>query len=65
MDNWQRNVRTLLEESKGKTMVRKVDTYEYESLETMIQRGHIDLAEIKAIFTDQTYNKWYEDRNFK
>jgi len=65
MDNWKRNIKTLLEESKGKTMTRKVDTYEYESLETMINKGHIELTELKELFTDQTYSKWYEERNFK
>ena len=46
-------------------MTRKVDTYEYESLETMINKGHIELTELKELFTDQTYSKWYEERNFK
>ena len=40
----QRLVQTLAESHKDKTMTRKVDTYEYESLETCIQTEQVLLA---------------------
>jgi len=60
----QRLVRALAESKKDKTMTRKVDTYEYESLETCIKTEQIPPSEIAEIFTDKAYYKWYSDRNF-
>jgi len=61
----QRMVRTLAENFKDKPMTRKVDTYEYESLETCIKMEQVPPNEIAELFTDPDFYKWYEDRNFK
>ena len=61
----QRLVRTLAENFKDKTMIRKVDTYEYESLEQCIKSEQVPPNEIAELFTDKEYYKWYADRNFK
>jgi len=45
-------------------MTRKVDTYEYESLETCIKSDQVPAAEIAEIFTDKSYYEWYKKRNF-
>ena len=37
----QRLIKTLAESKKDKTMTRKVDTYEYENLETCIQTEQV------------------------
>ena len=58
-----RAVRTLAESNKNKKMTRKVDTYEYESLEACIRSDQIPPSEIAEIFTDKAYYKWYADRN--
>ena len=50
-------------ENKQK-MTRKVDTYEYESLETCIQTEQVPPSEIAEIFTDKAFYKWYSKRNF-
>ena len=63
--NHQGNIRTVAEHSKDKTMTRKVDTYEYESLEKMIVKDELPMSEIAEIFTDKTYYNWYAERNFK
>jgi len=60
-----RVVRTLAENSKNKPMTRKVDTYEYETLEECIKSEQVPPAEIAEIFTDKEYYKWYAKRNFK
>jgi len=60
-----RVVRTLAENSKNKSMTRKVDTYEYETLEECIKSEQVPPAEIAEIFTDKEYYKWYAKRNFK
>tara|TARA_B000000565_G_scaffold92357_1_gene68010 strand:- start:1210 stop:1413 length:204 start_codon:yes stop_codon:yes gene_type:complete len=60
----QRLVKTLAESKKDKTMTRKVDTYEYESLETCIQTEQVPPSEIAEIFTDKAFYKWYSKRNF-
>ena len=52
-DNWNRNVRTIAEHSKKFPMTRKVDTYEYESLEKMILDDTIIYSEILELFTDK------------
>jgi len=59
-----RVVRTLAEANKDKKMTRKVDTYEYESLETCIKSDQVPAAEIAEIFTDKSYYEWYKKRNF-
>ena len=60
----QRLVQTLAESNKDKTMTRKVDTYEYESLETCIQTEQVPPSEIAELFTDKAFYKWYSKRNF-
>ena len=60
----QRLVRALAESKKDKTMTRKVDTYEYESLETCIQTEQVPPSEIAELFTDKSFYKWYSKRNF-
>jgi len=60
----QRLVRTLAESKKDTTMTRKVDTYEYESLEKMIKNEEIPPSEIAELFTDKSYYEWYSKRNF-
>ena len=60
-----RVVRTLAENAKGKKMTRKVDNYEYESLETCIQTEQVPPAEIAELFTDKAFYDWYAKRNFK
>ena len=62
--NHERNVRTLAENFKDKKMTRKVDTYEYESLETCIQTEQVPPSEIAELFTDKAFYKWYAKRNF-
>ncbi len=57
-------VRTLAEANKGKPMKRKVDTYEYESLEECIKSDQVPANHIAEIFTDPDYYKWYAKRNF-
>tara|TARA_B100001094_G_C17496265_1_gene468896 strand:+ start:56 stop:280 length:225 start_codon:yes stop_codon:yes gene_type:complete len=59
-----RMVRTLAEANKGKPMKRKVDTYEYESLEECIKSDQVPANHIAEIFTDPDYYKWYAKRNF-
>ena len=61
----QRLIRTLAEANKDRKMTRKVDTYEYESLETCIKSDQVPANEIAELFTDPDYYKWYADRNFK
>ena len=60
----QRLIKTLAESKKDKTMTRKVDTYEYESLETCIQTEQVPPSEIAELFTDKAFYKWYSKRNF-
>ena len=60
----QRLIKTLAESKKNNTMTRKVDTYEYESLETCIQTEQVPPSEIAEIFTDKAFYKWYSKRNF-
>ena len=56
----QRLVKTLAESNKEKTMTRKVDTYEYESLEECIKMEQVPPSEIAEIFTDKSFYKWYK-----
>ena len=60
-----RLVRTLAENFKDKKMTRKVDTYEYESLETCIKSDQVPANEIAELFTDKAFYDWYAERNFK
>ena len=60
----QRLVKTLAESYKDKTMTRKVDTYEYENLETCIKTEQVPPSEIAEVFTDKAFYKWYSKRNF-
>ena len=64
MNKQDRVVRTLAEDAKGKKMTRKVDTYEYESLETCIKTEQVPPSEIAELFTDKAFYKWYSNRNF-
>ena len=63
-ENHKRNIRTLAENAKDKKMTRKVDTYEYEDLETCIKTDQVPEAEIAELFTDKDFYKWYAKRNF-
>jgi len=60
----QRLIRTLAEANKDRKMTRKVDTYEYESLEQCIKSYQVPANEIAEIFTDKAYYDWYSKRNF-
>ena len=64
MNKQDRIIRTLAEDAKGKKMTRKVDTYEYESLETCIKTEQVPPSEIAELFTDKAFYKWYSKRNF-
>ena len=57
-----RAVRTLAESNKNKKMTRKVDTYEYESLEVCIRSDQVPTSEISEIFTDKAFYKWYKKK---
>ena len=63
-ENWNRNVRTIAEHAKKFPMTRKVDTYEYENLETCIKTEQVPPSEIAELFTDKAFYKWYSKRNF-
>ena len=60
----QRLIRTLAEANKDRKMTRKVDTYEYESLEQCIKSDQVPANEIAELFTDKAYYDWYSKRNF-
>ena len=51
---------TIGEDSIKKTMTRKVDTYEYESLAECIRSDQVPASEIAEIFTDKDYYNWYK-----
>jgi hypothetical protein len=65
MSNHLRNVRALFENAKSFEVSRKIDTYEYESLEKMILDDNVRYSEIMEIFTDKDYRDWFHERNFK
>ena len=65
MINHLRNIRALFENAKSFKVSRKVDTYEYESLEKMILDDNIRYSEIMEIFTDKDYREWFYQRNFR
>jgi len=48
-----------LGESPGK-MTRKVDTYEYDTLSELINKDELPIKEIKEIFTDKDFYKYYK-----
>jgi len=60
----QRLIRTLAEANKDRKMTRKVDTYEYETLEQCIKSDQVPANEIAELFTDKAYYDWYSKRNF-
>ena len=64
MSNHLRNIRALLENAKEFEVSRKVDTYEYESLEKMILGEQIRYSEVIELFTDVVYREWFYERNF-
>ena len=64
MSNHLRNIRALLENAKEFEVSRKVDTYEYESLEKMILEDQIRYSEVIELFTDVVYREWFYERNF-
>jgi|TARA_B110000858_G_C17481069_1_gene327185 hypothetical protein len=65
MSNHLRNIRALFENAKSFKVSRKVDTYEYESLEKMILDDTIIYSEILELFTDKIYREWFYQRNFR
>ena len=65
MSNHLRNIRALFENAKSFKVSRKVDTYEYESLEKMILDDNIRYSEVIEIFTDKDYREWFYQRNFR
>ena len=62
--NHLRNIRALMESAKNFEVSRKVDTYEYESLEKMILDDQIKYSEVIELFTDKIYSAWFYERNF-
>ena len=54
-----------MESAKEFEVSRKVDTYEYESLEKMILDDNIRYSEVMEIFTDKDYREWFYQRNFR
>ena len=65
MSNHLRNVRALFENAKSFEVSRKIDTYEYESLEKLILDDNVRYSEIMEIFTDKDYRDWFYQRNFR
>ena len=65
MSNHLRNIRALFENAKSFKVSRKVDTYEYESLEKMILDDNVRYSEVMEIFTDKAYRDWFYKRNFE
>jgi|TARA_B100000035_G_scaffold268283_1_gene241703 hypothetical protein len=64
VSNHLRNVRALFENAKSFEVSRKIDTYEYESLEKLILDDNVRYSEIMEIFTDKAYRDWFYKRNF-
>ena len=64
MDKIDRAVRCLAEDYKNRPMVRKVDTYEYESLAQCIRSEQVPMQHIAEFFTDPAFYKWYSERYF-
>jgi len=59
-----RLIRTLAENFKNKTMTRKVDTYEYQSLADCIRSDQVPANEVAELFTDKAFYNWYRDKYF-
>ena len=62
MSNHLRNIRALFENAKSFKVSRRVDTYEYESLEKMILDDNVRYSEVMEIFTDNKRN--FEGKEF-
>jgi hypothetical protein len=60
----RRMVKTLAEANKGKTMTRKVDTYEYEALAECIRSDQVPANHIAEYFTDKAFYNWYKKKYF-
>ena len=65
MSKHLRNIRALFENAKEFKVSRKVDTYEYESLEKMILDDNVRYSEVIELFTDKDYREWFYQRNFR
>jgi len=65
MSNHLRNIRALMENAKNFDVSRKIDTYEYDSLEKLILDDNVRYSEIMEIFTDKDYRDWFFQRNFR
>ena len=65
MSNHLRNLRVMFESAKLLKMTRKVDTYEYESLEKDLLEDKVPLNEVQELFTDKGYREWFYPRNFE
>ncbi len=65
MSNHLRNIKVLSENAKEFEVSRKIDSYEYESLEKMILDDNVRYSEIMEIFTDKNFREWFTERNFK
>ena len=65
MSNHLRNIRALFENAKSFKVSRRVDTYEYESLEKMILDDYVRYSKVMEIFTDKAYRDWFYKRNFE
>ncbi len=65
MTNHLRNIKVLSENAKEFEVSRKIDSYEYESLEKMILDDNVRYSEIMEIFTDKNFREWFTERNFK
>ena len=55
-------VKTLAENNKNRTMTRKVDTYEYQSLADCIRSDQVPAAHIAEYFNDKVFYKWYKKK---
>tara|TARA_Y100001938_G_scaffold138620_1_gene204405 strand:+ start:57 stop:287 length:231 start_codon:yes stop_codon:yes gene_type:complete len=65
VSNHLRNIKVLSENAKEFEVSRKIDSYEYESLEKMILDDNVRYSEIMEIFTDKNFREWFTERNFK
>ena len=55
----------MMENAKNFEVSRKIDIYEYESLEKLILDDNVRYSEIIEIFTDKDYSDWFYQRNFR
>ena len=60
-----RMVKTLAEANKDLPMKRKVDTYEYESLEQCIKTDQVPANHIAEYFQDEDFFKYVKKREKK